>query len=275
MGRLTADELQAAWKASCAGMEFAMNFLKNNAGIDSPALLSSPFLLITLANYGHKKGYELETNEASELAGWILLANAKGRYSRGSSESILDQDLTIIRNGGTPGDLYSRLLQQVGRFSIEPEELEGRNQRSSLFKTMFLAFRHANATDWRSNLRIALDHSGAQHKLQFHHIFPKAVLKGAYTDLEANDIANLSFIGGLTNRQISDKEPSKYFKTYIDKNGHGGFQTQCIPLDAALLGVEAYRDFLKARRAAIAKRLNEFLGVVKVPGPTPKAGRSD
>ncbi len=46
---------------------------------------------------------------------------------------------------------------------------------------MFLALRDAGVKDWRSNLIIDLDHSGAQHHLQFHHIFPKAVLKASYT----------------------------------------------------------------------------------------------
>ena len=85
------------------------------------------------------------------------------------------------------------------------------NQRSAVFKTMFLAFRAAGAKDWHSNLAIALDHSGSTHRLQFHHIFPKAILKNAYAGREADDIANLCFIGGKTNRQISDKEPGQYF----------------------------------------------------------------
>ena len=62
---------------------------------------------------------------------------------------------------------------------MAPEELAGRNQRSALFKTLCLAFRAAGAKDWRSNLTIALDHSGTHHRLQFHHIFPQAVLKAA------------------------------------------------------------------------------------------------
>src|SRR6188508_2602163 len=35
-----------------------------------------------------------------------------------------------------------------------------------------------------------------------YHIFPKKVLKGSYTSREADDISNLAFIGGKTNRQI-------------------------------------------------------------------------
>lgn len=93
----------------------------------------------------------------------------------------------------------------MGKLDVSPEELEGRNQRSALFKTMFLAFHAGCAKDWRSHLNISLDHSGVHHRLQFHHIFPKAQLKNAYTSREADDIANLAFIGGKTNLAISDK----------------------------------------------------------------------
>jgi hypothetical protein len=241
-------------------MEFALNFLKNNAGVDGPALLSSPFMLITIAYYGHKRNYDLSQEESERLRYWVLVANAKGRYSRGSSETILDQDLATLRSGGSAQDLIDRLRQQVGRLDIAPDELEGRNQRSALFKTMFLAFRAAGAKDWRSQVAIALDHSGVQHKLQFHHIFPKALLKGSYTGREADDIANLCFIAGKTNRQISDKAPNQYFPPMVEKSGPAAFEAQCIPRDLEILGLDAYKRFLHQRRELVAKRLNEFLG---------------
>lgn len=239
--------LQKAWKESGDGMRFAINFLKSNVGIDSPALLSSPFLLIVLSYFGHRRGYQISAEEEAQLRTWTLIANAKGRFSRGSSETILDQDL------------IDRLRSQVGRLDISPEELEGRNQRSALFKTMFMAFRAAGAKDWSSNLAIALDHSGAQHRLQFHHIFPKALLsKAGLTSREADDIANLAFIGGKTNRAISDKAPAQYLPPLIEKN-HQSVMSQAIPNDPALLDTDSYKAFLVERRKLIAARLNEFL----------------
>lgn len=260
VGRLSLEALQTAWKECREGMDFALNFLRSNTGIDSPALLSSPFLLVTLALFGHRRNYDVSPQEEDCLKFWCLLANAKGRYSRGSSETILDQDLAILRNGGAE-DLIDRLRQQVGRLDIAPEELEGRNQRSALFKTMFLAFRAAGAKDWKSQLSIALSHSGSQHRLQFHHIFPKAVLKGSYTAREADDIANLAFIGGKTNRVISDKAPAIYFPKILEKTGLEAFSSQCIPTEETLLTSDAYKKFLSERRKRIADCLNHFLGV--------------
>ena len=260
VGALPLDLLQDAWKQSVPAMEFAINFLKSNVGVDSPALLASPFLIVTLASYGHSRNYNLQPAESAALRRWVLLANAKGRYSRGSSETLLDQDLATLRSGGGVEALLDRLRTQVGRLDITPEELEGRNQRSALFKTMFLAFRAAGAKDWRSQLAISLDHNGTMHRLQFHHIFPKAVLKASYTSREADDIANLSFIGGRTNRQILDKAPAVYFPTVASD----AFVAQCIPTSEALLVVEGYRAFLEQRRRLIAERLNEFLGTSPV-----------
>ncbi|TRM52082.1 DUF262 domain-containing protein [Achromobacter sp. LC458] len=260
VGSLNVEKLQKAWKEACDGMEFALNFLRSNLGIDSPALLSSPFLLVVLAYFGHSRNYALSNHEARQLRYWALMANAKGRFSRGSSETILDQDLANIRQGGAVSELIDRLRLQFGRLDITAEELEGRNQRSALFKTMFLAFRAAGAKDWRIHLTIALDHSGAQHRLQFHHIFPKAVLKTCFTAREADDIANLAFIGGKTNRAISDKAPAVYPPPLVDQLGEPAFAAQCIPVEASLLEVESYKAFLLERRKRIAKALNTFVG---------------
>lgn len=262
VGSLTLDELQKGWKDATEGMRFAINFLKSNVGIDSPALLSSPFLMIVVAYFGHAKSYALSPEDSDKLRQWVLLANTKGRFSRGSSETILDQDLTTIQNAGSATALIDRVRLQFGRLGITIEDLEGRDQRSSLFKTMFLAFRAAGAKDWTSNLQISLDHSGSQHRLQFHHFFPKALLtKNGFTSRDADDIANLTFISGRTNRKISDKAPLVYLGDILAKQGNDLLALQAIPSSKALLEVADYRNFLTERRRLIAARLNQFLGV--------------
>ena len=91
--------------------------------------------------------------------------------------------------------------------------------------------------------------------------FPKVGLKSVYSSREADDIANRAFIGGKTNRSISDKPPSAYFPDLIEKASMESFAAQCIPLAPDLLEVSRYKDFLVERRRIIAARLNEFLGV--------------
>lgn len=259
VGRLRIEELQKGWEECKEGMRFAINFLKSNVRIDSPALLSSPFLMISLGYAGHQLGYKLSPQQEADLRYWLLVANAKGRYSRGSTETLLDQDLNRLRGDKGIESLIETLRLQFGKLDIEVGELIGRNARSAYFKTMFLAFSQDGAKDWISNLVISLTHKGKQHHLQFHHIFPRAVLKGHFRPMMINDIANLAFIGGKTNRSISNKSPEVYFPEIERKQGNRSFSSQCIPTDPHFLATDSFESFLAERRTLIAARLNAFL----------------
>jgi len=258
---LSRDSLESGWARAERAMRHAINMLRANAGIDSPTLLSSPLALIALGYWADKRDYKTTGEDASLMRRYVLLANAKGRWSRGSSETIIDQDLAILRDGGGPQQLIERLTTQVGRLDVQPSDLEGRNSRSALFKTMFLAFAADGAKDWWSQLTISVKHSGAQDKLQFHHIFPKAFLRNHDPEIRAvlvDDIANLAFISGKTNRSISDGDPSKYLSTLSEWQPKE-LKNQQVPLDVDLYSFDNYEDFLQERRVLIAGRLNEFL----------------
>ena len=258
---LKTDDIKDAWDVTKRSTDFALNFLKANCGITSPALLSSPLLVTALAYFANKRDFSISPEEAGELRRYLLIANAKGRYSRASSESVLDQDLGILRDGGGVSILFERLISQVGRIDIQPGDLVGRNQRSSLFKMMFIAFKSKGAQDWKTSVEISLDHGGQQDSLQFHHIFPKAFLKGAVPSREIDDLANLAFISATTNNWIRAKSPATYIPQFVSDHGTAMFDNQCIPLDGNLLSRESYNEFLAERRARIARELNTFLDI--------------
>lgn len=261
VGSLRTEEIQDAWDKTIRSTNFAINFLKSNCGITSPALMSSPLFVTALAYFANKRGHSISPDEASELRRYLLISNAKGRYSRASSESVLDQDLAILRDGGGVPLLYDRLISQVGRLDIQPGDLVGRNQRSSLFKMMFIAFKAQGAQDWKTSVGISLDHGGQQDAMQFHHIFPKAFLKGHVLSREIDDLANLAFISATTNNWIRAKSPETYIPQFIDERGKGLFDSQCIPTDLHLLNRDSYNEFLEARRSLIAAELNKYLEI--------------
>jgi hypothetical protein len=193
----------------------------------------------------------------------FLIANAKGRYSRGSSETLLDQDLAVLRTGGGEPELTQRLVQQVGRLDFTGNDLIGRTARSGAFKTLFLAFRRDGARDWKTNLQISPKHIGAADKIEFHHIFPKALMRKARPDLESravDDIANLAFISAKTNKDIRDRAPSKYAKDYRAKL----LSVQLVSFEEGTDEPSGFEKFIGIRRVAIAQRLNEFLGLTAV-----------
>lgn len=257
---LTQPQLEAGWKRARRAMDFAVNYARTNLHIDSPAVLSSPFLLVAAAYWGDQRGFAITPEDAESFAQWFLIANAKGRYSRGSSETLLDQDLATLRGGGTAADLTQRLVQQVGRLDFTTADLVGRTSRSGAFKTMFLAFQRRGATDWASDLAISAKHAGSADKIEFHHIFPKAYMKRARSDVDARDVddlANLAFISSTTNKDIRDRAPADYNIDYPAER----LARQLVSFPDGTGAASAFEAFTATRREAIASCLNEFLGV--------------
>ncbi len=57
VARLDLDRLRSGWDDGCRGMEFALNLLRSNTCISNPALLASPFLVISLGLYGAERQF--------------------------------------------------------------------------------------------------------------------------------------------------------------------------------------------------------------------------
>lgn len=253
------ERLQEAWEEAKRGLEFAIDFLRTNAGIEDESLLSSPFLMIPIAVVSRLRENHFSAQESKDLLYWLLVANSKGRYSRGSSETLLNEDLAALFRGDPVERLIETLRLQFGRLHVEPADLTGRTHRSPLFSLAFLTLRGAGAKDWRSGLGISLAHQGRLHYIQFHHIFPKAIVRERYEKSAVNEIANLAFISGDTNRRLSAKEPAAYFPEIIEKHGEAALRSQAIPMDEAVLRVDAFPAFLEARRQRLASMMNEHL----------------
>lgn len=254
------DKLKEGWLQAQEGLRFAINFLRSNAGIEDETLLSSPMFIHVLAAVSRIKDNKLTADEQHALLHWLLVANARGRYSRGSTETLLNEDLAILYRGDGIIGLMEPVKRQFGRLHVEPNDLAGRGVNSPLFSLAYLALKAAGAKDWYSGLGLSLTHQGKLHFIQWHHVIPKSLLKErSYETGEINEIANMAFITGQTNRRISNKEATQYLVDIVAKQGKEALESQCVPTDPALWSTEAYRDFLTMRRAALAERMNAFI----------------
>jgi hypothetical protein len=261
LGSLSKEELEAGWEIAKRNITFALNFMTSNLKIDSLALLSSPFIVHTIAYWGEKNAGKVSQAESYAMRRWALIANTKSYYSS-SAESKLDADLLSLRTGSGAEGLLARLEAQLGRLDVTEAEMIGKTVSSGYFKAMFIAFREDGAKDWYSKLEISVKHRGNEDKLQFHHIFPKAFLRQNYPDLrrnQVNDISNLAFIGGKTNREISAKPPAEYLKKIIESKDVELLDLQAIPTEGEILDEYSYDDFLLKRRKAIVARINTLL----------------
>lgn len=254
------EKLKEGWVQAQEGLRYAINFLRSNAGIEDESLLSSPMFFHVIAAVSRKKDNKLSADEQRQLLHWLLVANARGRYSRGSTETLLNEDLAIVFRSGDIAALMEPVKRQFGRLHVETGDLAGRGVSSPLFSLAYLALKAAGAKDWYSGLGLSLTHQGKLHFIQWHHVIPKSLLKDkGYETGEINEIANMAFITGQTNRRISNKEAVNYLREVVAKQGEAALHSQCVPVDETLWSTERYRDFLKLRREALAQRMNAFI----------------
>ena len=259
IGKVSKDKLEDAWQQAGEGMRFAINFIRENAGIDNLSYLSSPFLIIPVAVYWIvKDGQSLTPEEEKKLLRWLYIAHMRGHYSMGSSESILDADLGILfRNKGL-NELTNQLHLHVKKLNVDYDDLVNRSIRSPFFSMLYFVFKHKGVKDWWSGLKLSDKHTGSAHTIQYHHIFPKSLLK-EYEKKEVNEIANMAFIGGKANRSITNKEPKDYMEKIAQEQKEEALTSQLIPTDRGMWEISMYREFLSFRRQAIAEEINNFM----------------
>ncbi len=255
---LTKEDLENAWPKAKKALEHTLDELKNTFGLETDAVLSSPYFIVALAFLYHTKNNVLTDGEAKIIKKWFIIANAKGRYSRGSSETILDQDLSAIKNNNLQG-LLENLKMQFGRLDFQTTDFENKNTASGIFKTMFIVMRHYGALDWGTQQVISMNNVANRNKIEFHHIFPQDILKGKYEKDEINDIANQTFIVKRTNVLIKNEKPALYLSEILKEKGDENFKKHCIPTNTDLWNIDKYPEFIVKRRQLLTDMMNNYL----------------
>jgi hypothetical protein len=199
---------------------------------------------------------------------WFVQASRLSRYS-GSSATSLEEDLRDVRDADTLADAVQRLQRRLPRhedpFQAEDFLSSYRDGRFGRFLLYLLVYRN-HAQDWTpQGHRIGFEGTEVLEgfRPQWHHVFPRKLLKDD-DDVENIDaLANIAVIGQGINIRISAKTPLDYIKRY-------GIQTdklrqQFIDDDITFEGLEHYETWLNRRAESLASAANNFLSDLRQP----------
>ncbi len=249
-------DLEDIWKRTKKAVDHTINFLRNNAGIESSDWVPSINALVPLVVYLSKKQGQITDDEVKGLLFWFFEATIHGRFT-GSPETKIDQDLKAIESADPIDSMVANLRRDVPSFDITPEMIEGKHQRHPFLPLIFTISRKKSAKDWFTGTVLSSTNVGPEHKLELHHIFPKGIMKesGDFKTHEIDDIANIAFLSQKANRTILKSKP----EDYLNKIEPERLKAQFVPLDIDLWRVDRFRDFLVERRKLITEAINEYM----------------
>ncbi len=252
--RKNLNELQEIWRKTKEGIDYTINFLKNNAGIESSEWIPSINALVPIVVYLSER-QSLTEKEERILLFWFFVSTIFGRFT-GSPETKLDQDLKALKSEEPLLSLITNLRREMASFEVTPEMLIGKYQRNPHLPLIFVICRNNKAKDWFTGTVLSSTNVGPSHRLELHHIFPKSLLKNNnYKPQDIDALANIAFLSQRANRSILNSPPSDYLKDIDEEK----LRAQYIPIDKNLWKLDNFSKFLEERRYLLANAINDYL----------------
>ncbi len=202
------------------------------------------------------------------MARWFFMAQTTGRYTS-SPETRIQQDLDRVLHVSNANE-FVRILEEVIATGLPndywtitlPDEFVSSSASASPAYQAYLA--SLNILDAQlfmlaDTVRNWTDPSVTSvKKVEGHHLFPKAYLKGAlgYSDMKRiNQIANFAPTDWATNNLIDDRPPSEYWPKLLAARNFKGdslamqMKWHALPVSWHEMN---YEEFLSARRKLLA-----------------------
>ena len=268
INKIPTQKLKENWPKTQKAIQYSLNFLKQNAYIETKEFLAAKFLLIPIGCFAKKVDYSLTDKMQKNLLRWFYAATMWGRYSRGATETALDEDLNAIyKNDDSIEQMIKNVLKASGRLEVKESDLQGVNVRNPFFVMSYVSAKTNHAKDWKTGLEISVQSFGKAFKNEYDHIFPQAKLKPflekkydkSKTKSMVNDIGNICFLQKVPNIKKSDKLPEEYLPGVVENWGEEALSAQNITLDKSLWSLDMYEKFLEDRRQKIAGAINNLM----------------
>lgn len=249
-------DLSKIWKSTRKGLDSTVNFVRNNARFESSDWLPSLNALIPLVVF-FEGTPKLKEADEEHLLQWFYVASLRGRYS-GSGETAMDEDLKAVSTSNPIGALLKNAVPPGASAKVSPDEFDDAGWRNPLFPMTYAAARARGAKDWFTGVALSKSVVGDEHRIEVHHIFPKALLNAqGVSRHDRDEIANLAFLGAKPNKTISKAEPEEYLETIPADR----LKAQCVPIDRKLWRLSRFQDFLAERRRLLAESVNELIAI--------------
>ncbi|MGH8904306.1 MAG: hypothetical protein ACRDYA_22135 [Egibacteraceae bacterium] len=241
----------------CDAVDTLLNLVAGRLGLDHDRVLAGAYAFPVMARLVVQHGGRLaNARDQDRLLYWYVHTFLWGRYSA-QTDTTIGRDLKALEQG--IDGLIRELERSRGTLRVRAEDFDTWSVGARIYPLLYLLTRTRGTRDWGTGDPLSAHLLGRRSRLELHHIFPKALLyEREYSRPEVNAVANFCFLTQGTNLDIGRRAPEEYLPEVIAAQP-GALESQWIPMNPDLWGVERYREFLAVRRALLADAANAFL----------------
>ena len=258
------EDCKNAWTRTTECIRLAVDFLKNQWGVQSVEIIPYQNILPLLQYYFFITGESTVLPEHKQaLTDWFWTLTFSTRYSS-STLTKMTNDARWIRRlvqDSTATRVFSVKLQ------LEDLKKIRMGNRSVIKNGVLCLMALRKPVDFDNGNLVTLDKTNAsrQNSKENHHFFPYSLAnKMGIKAEDINSLLNFAFISKHLNLQISNKYPSKYLQEYASANSELGthLQTHFINLSAFQAALnDDFQTFITERGTRILESINKVCRV--------------
>ena len=260
---MNVEQARGGWASALQALGEILEILRHDCGVLESALIPYNTILIPMAavwaSQSMVKGADQGANRL-KLIQWFW-CSVFGQTYENAPNSQAEKDyselLRWMRGGAPPGSVVAFSTEGLNLREVRPK------QRAIYRGTMALILQ-SGALDFHNRGKITAQLIGdKKNPVDDHHVFPKAFLNDQGAPGKLRDcILNRTYIDRKTNRRLSRRPPSDYFKEILAKHGLAPteelLRSHLLPTDALLQ--DDFDAFLDGREIALMKAIGSCTG---------------
>lgn len=216
--------------------------------------------LAVILTYIYAKQPNLSHDQIVRTRQWFWRAAFNERY-RGASDSAISNDLELIH------DFVVNRKGKADQFGAPPTGddwekgvFRSNNSRSRAFVLALALKKPQNLTNG-AVIDVA-DALSAFNQKEFHHIYPRAYLRGIGAPGEHNALANICILAASENKKISASDPKIYIPwcaTNLNTQAEAVFASNLLPSPSSFdYSKSDFKQFVDARIALISGHVQDL-----------------
>ena len=245
--RLTGERVRDNWTKIEDAFRDTIDFLATEIGCPHLEFLPYHQQIIPIVRFFYKNK-RTSHDQLNVLKSFFWRTSFSDRYSTGQTTAKMDTDVEFINK---VSDFDFSGLSKYKVTLTESELISTQFSKGNpVTRAFLLLLAQKQPLDLTNGRKVDLGKALMSfNRKQYHHVFPNSFLnKQGYSKQQRFSVSNFCFLPADSNRKISSKSPSNYFKNIVPKDKKIQIlESNLLPDIETIYSTDNYEEFIRVR----------------------------